>query len=145
RHEVAAVLLTNAFDAAFHFLAEGVERGFEIGDAAPRRDQVVFELEDALHAREADAFVAQLLDAPQQRDVALAVAPAATARARRLDEALAFVDAQRLRVHARELGRDRDHVQRSGVSFHRSPPRPIRSHCPRWRTSTHAGTRRAPW
>ena len=52
----------------------------------------------------------ELGDATQPIDVALAVAAVAADRARRIEQALALVDAQRLRMHAGELGRDRDHV-----------------------------------
>ena len=47
--------------------------------AAP---QFGFELEHLLHADEAHALVGELLDAAQQLDVAIGVAPAAAARAR---------------------------------------------------------------
>ena len=86
----------------------------------------LFEREDALHAGERDAVVGELLDPAQQRDVALGVAAAAAGRARRREQALALVDAQRLRVHARELGRDRDHVQRSSLSAPSALP-PVRA------------------
>ncbi len=127
RHEVAPVLLANAFDAPFHFLAHRVDARFQLRDATARAAELLFEPEDALHAGEAHAVTAQFLDAAQQLDVALRVPTTAPARARGLDQALALVDAQRLRVHPCELGRDRDHVQRPAVSVHRTPPAPRRA------------------
>ena len=52
----------------------------------------------------------QLLDVAQALEVVLGEAPAPAAGARRVEQALALVDAQRLRVHPGQLGRHRDHV-----------------------------------
>ena len=95
-----------------------------------------------LHAGEAHALVGELLDAAQQRDVALGVAAAAAARARGLDQPLALVDAQRLRVHAGELGRDRDDVERPRVRILRRHRR-FASGCGAVRTARRGGRRRA--
>ena len=120
RYELTPVLPMNTFDARFDFLAHRVDARLELRDAFARGRQLVFEREHPLHADEADALVAQLLDPAEQLDVALRVPPAASARARRLDQTLALVDAQGLRMHPRQLGRDRDDVQgaRVGVSGH---------------------------
>ena len=109
----------------FHGVGHGCDtrarrrRPLELGDAAPRLGELVLELEDPLDSREPDAGLRQLLDVLQQRDVALRVAAAPALRALRLDETLALVDAQRLRVHARELRGDRDDVEGATVRFHR--------------------------
>jgi hypothetical protein len=76
------------------------------------------ELEDALDAGEPDALVGELLDVLQQLDVAVGVAAAAALGALRLDEALALVDPQRLRMNAGQLGRHRDDVERPFVVVH---------------------------
>ena len=60
----------------------------------------------------------QILDAAEPLDVDLAVAAVAALRASRLHEAAALVDAQRLRVHAGELGCDRDDVDRLAARVH---------------------------
>jgi len=86
------------------------------------RLDAVLELEDAADTGQADALVGQLLDPAQQRDVALGVPPAPTLGARGLDEPLALVDAQRLRVHAREIRGHRDDVERAFVVRHVTPP-----------------------
>ena len=58
--------------------------------------------------------VGELLDAAQPLDVGVAVAAAAAAGAGRVEQALALVDAQRLRVDAGQLGGDRDDVDARG-------------------------------
>ena len=75
-------------------------------------------------AGEVQAVGGELGDAPQPVDVALAVAAVAADRAGRVEQALALVDAQRLRMHAGELGGDRDHVDASCSRFssHLTPP-----------------------
>src|SRR5262249_53760551 len=67
--------------------------------------------EDLAHPHEAHTFVRELLDATQQMDVLLGVPPAAALGAGRLDETLALVDAQRLRVDTGQRGGDRDDVE----------------------------------
>ncbi len=54
----------------------------------------------------------QLLNVAQALQVLVGEAPAPPARAGRIEQALALVDAQRLRVHPRQLGRHRDHIDR---------------------------------
>src|SRR5207249_9753222 len=89
--------------------------------------QLLLELDDRLHPREVEPGGGQVLDAAQLLDVAVAVAPAATARAGRVEQALAFVDSQGLGVHARQLGRHRDDVEGPGARFARHD-----SHTPKW-------------
>ena len=72
---------------------------------------------DAPHAFEVQPGGGQLLDAAQVGDVGLAVAAVAPAGAGRVQQALALVDAQRLRVDAGELGRDRDDIDGARRAF----------------------------
>ena len=97
----------------FHLLAQRVDARLELGDALARGRAARLRARGSAARPTSDTpSLRELLDAAQQLDVAVGVAPAATARARGLEQALALVDAQRLRVHPRELGRDRDHVER---------------------------------
>ena len=121
--EVAAVLAVCRLDGCEEVVAGAVERLLELAQPRLQAREVVLELEDLPDTDEAHAFVGELLDAPQQRDVAIGVATVAALRALRLDEALALVDAQRLRVHTRELGCHRDDVERPVVlRRHVTPP-----------------------
>src|SRR5262245_47516749 len=95
--ELVAVLTVRGLDALFHLAAHRVDARFESGDAVACLFEVVLEREHTLHTGERHAVVGQLLDAAEQRDVALRVAPAATTRAGGREQALALVDAQRLR------------------------------------------------
>ena len=63
------------------------------------------------YALEVDAVLAQGLDAPEPLDVAVGVASAPPGGAGGADEPEAVVLAQRLRVHARQLGGHRDDVE----------------------------------
>ena len=58
-------------------LVRGGEGGVEGRDALLEPLELGLELEDLADAGEAHAFVGELLDAAQQRDVAVGVAPAA--------------------------------------------------------------------
>ena len=69
-----------------------------------------FEFEDATDAFEVVALGGQLLDTAEQRDVLVGVATGPAAGARRADQSAPLVDAQRLRVHAGQLGRDGNDV-----------------------------------
>ena len=96
------------------------------------------ELEHPLDPGQVEALVGELLDAAEALDVLLAVAAAAAAGAGRVDQALALVDAQGLRVHAGQLGRHRDDVDGCGCErCHRqaapSPPRCARAATGVWR------------
>ena len=70
-------------------------------------------LDDALDARQVDPFVGELLDREQPVDVGLRVPPRVARRAARAHQALALVDAQRLRMHAGQLGRHADDEHRA--------------------------------
>src|SRR3982751_3750307 len=82
------------------------------------RLQLGLELEYTFHPGKVETFVGELLDTAELVGVGVAVAAATAAGARGIDEALALVDTQRLRVHARQLGRHRDDVQRAIVVGH---------------------------
>ena len=69
-------------------------------------------VQDAHHAGEVDALVGELVDELEPLDVRARVQARVAARALRVHQALGLVDAQGLGVHARELRRDGDHVQR---------------------------------
>ena len=59
--------------------------------------------EDAPDPGEADALVGQLLNPPQQHNITFGVPAATTLGARRLDQSLALVDAQRLGMHTGQI------------------------------------------
>ena len=82
----------------------------ELLDAGVHVVDLGLEVEHALDAGEVEAEVGRhLLDAPQPLDVLLGVQARALGRALGLDQPARLVRAQRLRVHVRELGGDRDH------------------------------------
>src|SRR4051794_4096769 len=82
-----------------------LELGGELTDAGLQRRHLVLEVQDALDAGQADALVlGEPLHLAQPRHVPGGVATAAPAGARGGDEAEPVVLAQRLRVHAGELG-----------------------------------------
>ena len=81
RDELAPVLAVRRLDPLLDLALQRVETRLELGDALACGAQLVLELEDALHAGERHAVVGELLDALQQRDVAVGVAAAAPARA----------------------------------------------------------------
>ena len=91
-----------------------------------RAGQLGLELEDPAHPFEVQPGGGQLLDVAQPGQVGVGEAPAPAARPRRVQQALALVDAQRLRVHAGQLGRHRDHVDGAVRS---SPSRLVDRHC----------------
>ena len=74
--------------------------------------QLGLELQDPPHALEVEPRRRQFLDVTQALEVVVREAPAAPAGPRRIEQALALVDAQRLRMHPGQLGRHRDHVDR---------------------------------
>ena len=110
RDEVAAVLAVGLGD---RLLGVGAERRHLVAEPAV----LGLELEHPLHAGQVEALGGELLDAAQERDVGVAVAAAAAPGAGRVDQALALVDAQRLRVDAGQLGGDRDDVDGVGAAF----------------------------
>src|SRR5674476_310344 len=89
---------------------------------------LLFHGQHALHAGEVEPPLGELLDALQPLYVALRVAARVLGRALRAHQPAPLVQAQRLRVHAGQLGRHRDHEERSVVVLlsHRSasPPQP---------------------
>jgi len=80
-------------------------------DLGVRLAQLVLEPQHELDAREVQPELGrEALDDAQPLDVRLAVQAGAARRARRAHEALRLVQAERLRMHADELGRDADHL-----------------------------------
>src|SRR5919109_131407 len=113
RDEVAPVLAMHLADRAAHLSLHAVE-------LPPHVLQLVFETQHLLDAGEIESqLVRQLLDQAQPLQIAIRVQPRVPLRPPRADETLALVDAQGLRVHADEVGSDRDHVARAIV--HHSP------------------------
>src|SRR5439155_14188921 len=103
-HEVAPVLLVHVLDLLAHLALEPF-------DARVGAAQLVFESQDDFDAREVEAeFSGQPLDQAQPLQIGLRVETRVSARPLRADETLVLVDSQRLRMHADELGGDRDHV-----------------------------------
>src|SRR5262249_31071390 len=96
----------------------------ERGDLPSGFVEARLELEDALHPDEGDAVVRELLATQQHRDVAVGVAPAPPGGAARLNEPLALVKPEGLRMNAREIRRDGNHVQGpvTRVVGHVTPP-----------------------
>src|SRR5581483_2823238 len=98
----------------------------ELGRAAAELLELGLHLHDQLHAGEVHPLaLRQLLDHLQARDVPLRVAPGVPRRALGPEQALALVDAERLRVHARELGRDADDVDGAILRSLRSSALPL--------------------
>ena len=82
----------------------------EVLDAGMHLIDLPLEVEHTLDAGEVEAELGgHLLDAAQLLDVLLGVEARALGRALRLDQAARLVHAQRLGMHARELGGDGDH------------------------------------
>ena len=78
--------------------------------------ELVLEAEHELDAGEVEAEVGrQLLDQLEPLDVGVRVEARVAGGALRVDEPLLLVDAQRLRVHADDVGGDADHVARAVV------------------------------
>ena len=69
-------------------------------------------IEDTHHAGKVDALVGQLVDKLQALDIGTRIQARVAARALGVHQALGLVDAQSLRMHAGQLGRHADHVQR---------------------------------
>src|SRR6187402_746094 len=88
--------------------------------------ELVLEPEDMRDAGEVQAQLGgQTLHQAQPLDVELGVEPRAAGRARGPDEAACLVHPERLRVEARELGGDGDHV--AAALGHQDTPPPSRS------------------
>src|SRR5437763_815878 len=97
-HEVAAVLAVDPLLGLGDVPPGLAHLGTQALDLGAGVFQHGLQLEDALDACEADTLVGELLDVLEQLDVAIGVPAAATLGALRLDEALALVDPQRLRM-----------------------------------------------
>ena len=69
-------------------------------------------IEDTHHAGKVDALVGQLVDELQALDIGTRIQARVATRALGVHQALGLVDAQSLRMHAGQLGRHADHVQR---------------------------------
>src|SRR5262245_36974197 len=100
-----------------------------LGQLGPQPGHLGLQLQHPLHAVEVEALVGQLLDAAELLDVGVAVPAAAAGGARRVDQPLALVDAQGLRMDPGQLGGHRDHIHRprrfTAVATHRSHPSSI--------------------
>src|SRR2546430_11812644 len=111
--EIAAVLAVHLVDRPAHLALHAVEPAAHVL-------HLVLQLQHLLHTGEVEAeLVRQLLDQPQALEIQLGVEARVPLRPLRPDQAPALVDAQRLRMHADEVGRDGDHVARAVV--HHSP------------------------
>src|SRR6266508_6408574 len=98
-------------------LVDGVAHlALEPIQAAVHAPQLVLEAQHLLDSCKIETELArQLLNQPEPLDVGLGVKTCVPRGALRPDESLALVDAQGLRVHADEVGRNGDHVARTFV------------------------------
>ena len=87
----------------------------QCGDLVAQLGDLVLEREHVADSLEVHPRLDELRDAMQPRDVGLTVSTIAALRASGSQQAFAFVVAQRLGMHAGELGGDGDHVHRDGV------------------------------
>src|SRR4029453_16118193 len=102
--ELAPVLLVNVPNLFAHLALEALEA--RVGLA-----QLVLEPQDDFHAGQVEPELGcQPLDQAQPFQVGVGVEARVPTRPFRPDKAFALVDPQRLRMHADELCRDRDHV-----------------------------------
>ena len=99
--------------------------GLSVPGFGARRGQLVtqpgvlrLQLHHAANTFEVHPLGRQLRDTTQHLDVGVGVPAVAALRARRVEQAAPLVLAQRLGMHARQLGRHRDHVHRPGSSLH---------------------------
>src|SRR5215211_3964009 len=108
-NEVAAVVLVNGSQLVACVALEAV-------DAGAQTRNLVLEAQDDLYPGEVQAEPGgEPLDDAEPVEVGLRVEARVPRRALRPHEALRLVDPERLRVHADELGRDRDHVAGAAV------------------------------
>src|SRR6476620_10316308 len=113
RPEVATVLAVNLVDRRTHLTLHAVQ-------PALHPLHLVLQLQYLLHPCEIEAeLVHQLRDQLQPLDVCFRIQTRVAGRALRADQTLVLVDAQRLRMHADNVGRDGDHVARAVV--HHAP------------------------
>src|SRR5580765_6881677 len=109
RHEVAAVLAVNLVDRRAHLALHAVQ-------PAAHPLHLVLQLQHLLDACEVEPeLVRQLLDQLQPLDVCFRVQTRVARRALRADQPLVLVNAERLRMHADNVGGDGNHVARSVV------------------------------
>src|SRR5207248_3846319 len=113
-----------AIDLGEHPVAKTLVVPVELLQATTHAVQLVLHRDDHLHAGQVDAvLLGQLLDHAETLDVAPGIATRVARRAGRLQEALALVDPERLRVHAGQLGGDADDVDGAVVEpFGVRPP-----------------------
>ena len=74
--------------------------------------EATLQIQNSNDARKVDALARKLIDKLEAFDVGLRIHARVAARALGAHKALLLVNAQRLRVHARQLGRDADHIER---------------------------------
>src|ERR1700686_1346048 len=109
-HELRTEAAAHLFELFGQLHLRAHRRGLELLDARVQTRNLPLELQHALHAREVQAQIGRhLLDVLEALDVLLRVQARALGRALGLDQALGLVHTQRLRMHLRQLGRDRDH------------------------------------
>src|SRR4051794_5665378 len=109
-HDLGAERAPDRLDLALHLLAHLRRARLEVLQPAGGPLELLLELQHALDAGEVEPQVRRhLLDAAQHVDVALGVQARALRGALGLDQAARLVHAQRLWMHLRQLGRDRDH------------------------------------
>src|SRR5208283_1380161 len=106
RDKVSPVLAVRHLYRLACLCAGGLELGAQTVDLGLERD-------DAPHTFQVQPGGRELLNAPQVGDVRLAVAAVASPRAGGVQEALALVDAKRLRMDAGQLRRDGDDIDRA--------------------------------
>src|SRR5436190_22399811 len=125
-NEIAAVLLVHLLDRLAHLALEALH-------PRPHPLQLLLEAEHGLDAGQVEAELRrQPLDQAQALEVGLRVEAGVPGGALRADQPFLLVHAQRLRVHADELGGDGDHVARAII--HPAIPSPS----PRAATTTAA-------
>src|SRR3954469_23731410 len=96
-------------------LSRLLARALELSAQLP---ELRLHLHHQLHAGQIQPRAGEVLDALELFDVAVAVAAAAPARAGGVQQSPPFVDAQRLRMHARELRGDGDDIETLLVCSH---------------------------
>jgi hypothetical protein len=108
RDQIAAALAADLLDGVVLLLLEVSDRGCCFC-------QLSFQREDPLDSGKVEAFLGQALDPSEAFDVSVGVTAASATGTGRGDQALALIDAQRLRVNAGQLCSNRDHIDRSIV------------------------------
>src|SRR5215211_8426728 len=110
RDDLRALGAAHALDFVRHALLElggALAHPPELGAGAPK---LALQLQHGFDAREVEPLLGgHALDPAQPVDVLLRVEPGVLRRALRRDQAARLVHPQRLGMHLRELGRDRDH------------------------------------